>query len=192
MICAGCVRVSKGGREGRGAHLGREVVGRAAERPRVRRAGAREAEVGELDVPVAGEEDVLGLEVAVDDVARVQVVERERDLGGVELRDGVREALTCGQQVWEVTMEATHVGPPEQREELSAWHKVHDHVQVRRVLERAPEIDDEGVLDRHEHALLVLGVGDLLHAHDLLLAEDLDRIETQVVFAAHCRSDHQF
>lgn len=52
-----------------------------------------EAEVGDLDVAVGAEEDVLGLEVAVDDVERVEVVEREGDLGGVELGDRVGEAL---------------------------------------------------------------------------------------------------
>ena len=54
----------------------------------------REPEVGDFDVPVEVEEDVLGLEVAVDDVERVQVVERERDLGRVELRHWVGESLT--------------------------------------------------------------------------------------------------
>ena len=53
----------------------------------------REAEVRDLDVAVKIEQDVLRLEVAVDDVERVQVVERERDLGRVELGYGVRESL---------------------------------------------------------------------------------------------------
>ena len=44
--------------------LGREVVGRAAERPRDVGAVAREAKVGEADVPVGRQQDVLRLEVA--------------------------------------------------------------------------------------------------------------------------------
>jgi hypothetical protein len=42
-------------------------------------------------VPV--EQQVLGLQVAVDDVVRVQVVQRERDFGRVELCDRVGKAL---------------------------------------------------------------------------------------------------
>ena len=60
--------------------------------------GAGDAEVGDLDVAVGAEEDVLGLEVAVDDVERVEVVEREGDLGGVELGDRVGEALRDGRE----------------------------------------------------------------------------------------------
>lgn len=55
-----------------------------------------EPKVGDLDVAVRAEEDVLRFQVAVDDVERVEVVERERDFGGKELRDGVRESLVGG------------------------------------------------------------------------------------------------
>ena len=60
-----------------------------------------EPKVGDLDVTVRAEEDVFWLQVAVDDVERVEVVERERDFGGKEFGDGVGEALeraaTAGQ-----------------------------------------------------------------------------------------------
>lgn len=52
-----------------------------------------ETEVGDFDVTIGAEEDVLGLEVAVDDVERVKVVERESDLGGEELGYRVGKAL---------------------------------------------------------------------------------------------------
>lgn len=42
------------------------------------------------------EQQVLGLQITVDDVHRVQVVESERDLGGVELSNGVGESLRIG------------------------------------------------------------------------------------------------
>jgi hypothetical protein len=58
-------------------HLGREVVERAAEgRPAVRRGVDGPAKVADLQVAVQAEEDVFRLDVAVDDVLRVQVVER--------------------------------------------------------------------------------------------------------------------
>lgn len=42
---------------------------------------------------MAVQEQILGLQVAVDDVVRVQVIERERNLCGVELCDGIGKAL---------------------------------------------------------------------------------------------------
>jgi hypothetical protein len=118
-------------------------------------------------VAVAVEQQVLGLQVAVDDVVRVQVVEGEGDFGGVELGDGVGEALRLAQQA----------------EQLAALNKVHDHVQVLRVLERAPQGDEEGVLDLLQHAALVVGVLDLLHLDDLGLLEHFDGVEALVVLA---------
>lgn len=44
-----------------------------------------DTEVSELEVAVGVEQDVFGFEVAVDDVHLVEVLEREEDLGSVEL-----------------------------------------------------------------------------------------------------------
>lgn len=44
------------------------------------------------EVRVGAEEDVLGLEVAVDDVLGVEVLEGHQDLGHDELGDALREA----------------------------------------------------------------------------------------------------
>ena len=65
-------------------HLGRDVVGRAAE-PRELPVGLPEPRVPEVDelhvaAICADEEDVLGLDVSVHDVERVQVVDGEKDL----------------------------------------------------------------------------------------------------------------
>jgi hypothetical protein len=106
----------------RGDDFGGQVVGRAAERPCDVGHLFGETKVGNLEVTMAVEQQVLGLQVAVDDVVRVQVVEGEGDLSGVELCDGVGEALRLAQQA----------------EQLAALDKVHDHVQVLRVLEGAP------------------------------------------------------
>ena len=57
------------------------VVPRVHARPRARVRGApevaRDPEVGEGDVPVVVDEDVVGLDVAVHDPPRVQAVERD-------------------------------------------------------------------------------------------------------------------
>ena len=53
------------------------------------------------------------------------------------------------------TTDETYVGSPQQRKEFPTRNKVHDHVQVGRVLEGAPKVDDERMLDSHQHLLLV-------------------------------------
>ena len=81
------------------------------------------------------EENVLGLEVAVDDVEGMEVIEGKRDFSRIELGHWVGEALQIrisarrreGQSM-------TYVGSPEKCEELSSRHKVHDHIQVPAIL----------------------------------------------------------
>lgn len=84
--------------------------------------------------------------------------------------------------------QTTHVRSAQERKQLPARHKVHHHVQVRRVLERPPQVDDERVLHGLQHCLLVARVRHLLRPHNLLLAQHFDRIEPPVVFASHCTS----
>jgi hypothetical protein len=84
------------------------------------------------------------------------------------------------------TRSGTHVGAAEEGEELAAGDKVHDHIEVGRILEAAPEVDDNWVLHALKHVLLVVRVRDLLESHDLLLAQDLDRIVPEVVLAPYC------
>lgn len=42
---------------------------------------------------VSIKKQILGLQVSVDDVQRMQIIQRERNLGGVEFGDGVGEPL---------------------------------------------------------------------------------------------------
>lgn len=55
-----------------------------------------------------------------------------------------------------------YLGFSEDREQLTAWHVIHDHVEVGVVLEGAPEVDDERVRDTHQDRPLALGMADLL------------------------------
>ena len=77
---------------------------------------AGEAQVRDAHVAVLVEQNVGGLEVAVDDVARVHVLQAEHDLGGVELdlvvgEDAVlREVVVEVAAVHEVQDEAEFVG----------------------------------------------------------------------------------
>ena len=67
--------------------LGRHVVGRAEHAPVHREAflgqGARDAEVGDLGAALAAQQNVLGLDVAVDDLLCVRCAQGARDLDRV-------------------------------------------------------------------------------------------------------------
>ena len=68
-----------------------KVIWSAAKRPGDVWYLLREAEIGDFDVSVSVEQQVLGLQVSVDDVHAVEVVECERDFSSVEF----------GYRVWE-------------------------------------------------------------------------------------------
>lgn len=90
------------------------------------------AEVGEADVSLAVQEDVLGLQVAVHDFFGVQVLDGADDLWGVEEAGGVAEAPSAAQVA----------------EELAAWHVVHEHVEEALVMVR-PKPGKENLVVYH-------------------------------------------
>lgn len=77
--------------------------------------------------------------------------------------------------------DGTYTGFPEQREQLTAFHKVHYHVQVPRVLKSSPKRDQERMLDLAQHLALIVCVLHLLHLDDLCLLQHLDGVEPLVV-----------
>lgn len=82
-------------------HLRGHVLGRPAEGLRLR-VGAEEALLGEAkvredDVPLAGQEEVLELQVAVEDAGVVEVLEAEDDLRGVEADPALGELLVVAE-----------------------------------------------------------------------------------------------
>lgn len=84
-----------------------------------------EAEVGQADVSFAVQQDVLGLQVAVDDLFGVEVLDGAHDLGGIEEACGVAEAPAA----------------PQVAEQLAARHVVHQHVEEALVVV-SPEPDE--------------------------------------------------
>lgn len=73
----------------------------------------REAKVGQADVSFTVQQDVLGLQVAVDDFFGVEVLDGTHDLRSIEEPRGVAETPTAA----EVT------------EQFTARHVVHQHVE---------------------------------------------------------------
>lgn len=75
------------------AYLGGDVIGSAAERfrrPVAVQALLAHAEVGDLDVPVLVEQDVVQLEIPVDDAATVQEEQADRYFRRVKPDDEIR------------------------------------------------------------------------------------------------------
>lgn len=57
-------------------HLGREIVGCTAKRPCCVRAVFCKPKVGNFDVSIEAEEDVLGFEITINNIKVMQVVKR--------------------------------------------------------------------------------------------------------------------
>ena len=76
-------------------------------------------------------EDVLGLQIAVNNIVLVKIAEGEDDDGEIEARD--------------VGCEATNA--KEMGKELAAGDVRQQHVDVQAVLERRVKVDDEGMPD---------------------------------------------
>ena len=75
-------------------HLGREVVEGAAHGvPPVIRRMDGPAEIADFDLAVQAHKNILGLDVAVDDVFLVQELQRTRHLRDVLRRQGFGETL---------------------------------------------------------------------------------------------------
>ena len=62
----------------------RQVLGRTTEGESSIFYGFGESEICEFEVAVSTDENVFRFEVAVDDVAGVEILENEDDVGGVE------------------------------------------------------------------------------------------------------------
>ncbi len=98
-----------------------------------------DAEVRELEVPVLGEDQVLGLDVVVDDVVEVDV-------------------LDCQHQASHHEPQALLVEPGADVQvvpQVPACQQVHQQVQVLTVLEGLVQVDQKGVVQLSQDLLLV-------------------------------------
>ena len=116
-----------------------------------------EPKVGDFEVPVLVEEEILRLDVAVEDAA------------GVAEGDG-------GDELLEVLAGDLLLEPPlgDFVEELAAADVLHDEVDLGFRGHDLEELDDVGVADAAEDGDLALDVGDEAALEDLLLVDDFD------------------
>ncbi|CAH9129316.1 unnamed protein product [Cuscuta epithymum] len=117
-----------------------------------------EAEIGDLQVAVLVEEEILRLEVPVENAARVAVPD-----GGDELP----EILPA-----EILAESA-LGDP--GEELPALDELHDEIDLGLGGQDLEELDDVGVVEAAHDGDLALDVSDQGGAGDLLLIDHFDR-----------------
>lgn len=112
--------------------LGSQVVGGSAERERLRISfeHLRQPEVGQANVPVLVHQNIFRLQIAVDDVFRVQVAQGHGDLNGIEAGALLREA--------------SHLA--EVHEELAATHESHNEENLLFCLEYIAHTDKERMI----------------------------------------------
>eukprot|EP01139_Manchomonas_bermudensis_P005649 Amastigsp_a175486_287.p2 type:complete len:380 gc:universal Amastigsp_a175486_287:226-1365(+) len=150
-------------------NLWRKILGGSAERPRglaLAHALFAEPKVCDAHVAFVRDQNVLGLEIAVHNVEAVEVLERARQLGSVELTALGREADFL----------------LEMEEQLAAVDVVEDEIQLGVALERELEADNERVVDAPKDPLLCARVLDLVALDDGVLGEHLHGVETPCVF----------
>ena len=74
---------------------------------------------------------------------------------------------------------------PQEREQLPSLNKIHNHIQILTIRERAPQRNQERMLTPLQHPSLIIRVLDLLHLHHLLLLQHLDRIVPLIMLRLH-------
>mmetsp|Transcript_40848 Transcript_40848/g.95434 ORF Transcript_40848/g.95434 Transcript_40848/m.95434 type:complete len:243 (-) Transcript_40848:296-1024(-) len=117
-----------------------------------------EPEIRELDVAVGADEDIVGFEVAVDDVFFVQVLQRQGNLSYVELRNRLGKSSELLQQ----------------GEEVAAGHVVHDEEEMLVRLEGSMHLHHKRVVNGGENAHLRLDFGYFVLHHHVLFLKHFD------------------
>ena len=176
--------------------LGGEVLRRAAEAVGaaggIRDALLGEAKVREPDVAAGIQQDVLGLQIAVDDVEVVHVVDGQRDFGGVEARPGfgelpdlaqVEKQLKRGVSDESPVLLATSADAGDAH--LPAGTVIENEVQLVRRLKGHVQSHDERVLDVAQDGAFRSGVFYLIALDDVVLLEYLQGKHFAAAFLSH-------
>ena len=146
--------------------LGRHKFGSATEsasRAAVPHVFLAETVIGNLDVTVECEENVVEFQITVDDTVFVEVLQGKADLGGVEL---------CALGTELASLNVQH--------QITTRHVLHDKVDAGLGLETGVQVCQEGVLlfvGNEEHALLRSSRLNFVVLDDEFFLEDLDGVQ---------------
>lgn len=143
-----------------------QILWGTTQRPRPSLHSFREPEIGNLQVSVVVNQKILRLQISVDQVQRVQILERQHDLSGVEAGVGFAETADS----------------PQMREHLTATNELEDHVEIGVVLEGVLHVDQEREVDGLKNAFLVQRVLHLFELHHLLLVQNLHGVVDFALF----------
>lgn len=131
----------------RGDDFRGEIIRSSAKRPSDIRNLLGETKIGNFQVTMTIKQEILRLQVTIDDLMMMQILEGKSDFCSVELGDWIGESLLRGRSA---TIEAgarrgrdrptvgTHLGFSQETEELATLDKVHNHVEVARILPSTP------------------------------------------------------
>mmetsp|Transcript_9518 Transcript_9518/g.15582 ORF Transcript_9518/g.15582 Transcript_9518/m.15582 type:complete len:287 (+) Transcript_9518:501-1361(+) len=128
-----------------------------------------DTKVGHADVAIVREEQVLRLQITIEDTAVVEVLETKDDFGTVEASTLLAETLVALEVV----------------EKLTTVDVVHDEEELVGGLERVVEVDEEGVAELLQNALLGARVLEFVSLDNRLLVEDLHGVDLSCVLLLH-------
>ena len=120
----------------------------------------RQTEVSQLDVPVLAQQNILRLQVAIYYLLRVQVLDRQDDLRCVKDNFLLCQASFLLQVV----------------EECAPALVVQQKVQASLALERVVQLENEGMVERHENLSLQLDVTEVVLLLQYRLIEHLHSV----------------
>lgn len=134
------------------------------------------------------QQEVFRLQVSIDNLLRMEVFQCEDHFGRVELSNGIGKTLERKGQSNRhrfnfkyIYISLAHLRLAQQAKKFTTLHKVHDHIEIPRILPCTPQSDQERVSGAAQHASLIIGMLDLLHFHDLGLLEDLQGVKAVVM-----------
>lgn len=71
-------------------HFGRQILGRSAQCVCARLAVLGETEISQAQIALLVDQNILGLQIAIDDIKRVKVLKHQRDLCGIKPKGKIK------------------------------------------------------------------------------------------------------
>lgn len=120
--------------------------------------GLNEAKVGKFDVPIIGQQDILGFQISEDHILAVQVFQAQDDLRNIKLRVFSFKLFVLVQNAHQIAI----------------LHEIEIHVDNPFILGNAIQLEDERVVDVLHERNLIVQVFLLLVFYQLVFGLKLD------------------